>query len=189
MERDEDRWVREINLLDESTFTRSISFFENGIKKLVGMSVGNRTDAEEIVQEVFLDLVKCVRSHSEPNSRIKSLKHLKDLAYTIAKRRIADWYRKRNRSAEVSVESIEEFPDDNIADGTNVESAILKLRAAINRLPEIDQTIINLKFHSRGRMTFSQIGNLIDRTESSVKTRFRRAKDVLRRAIERDEPN
>jgi RNA polymerase sigma-70 factor (ECF subfamily) len=136
--------------------------------------LGRRQDAEDVAQEVFLDMAASLAASTD--AAPPTLGWL----YTVARRRLADEARRRARSQTVSLEVVP--PPEARADpyGAVVARA---LDEALATLPEGQRRVVVERL-LRGR-GFAEIGRSVGATEEACRMRFMRGLQQLRRELER----
>jgi RNA polymerase sigma factor (sigma-70 family) len=133
---------------------------------------GNRHVAEDLVQEVFLRVLKYRATYRE-GARFEPW------IFSIARNARADHFGKREAALPLSVEALE-TPDD--APGPEgrleIEGESLRLRAALMRLREDRRELLILaRYHD---MKHEAIGELLGIDTNTVKVRIHRALKELR---------
>jgi RNA polymerase sigma factor (sigma-70 family) len=131
-------------------------------------------DAEDLLLEVFLPVLE----------KLPTLDEQRLAAYlqTVARNKVADYYRRRGKYQFIPLEEIAEtaYEHDELAPEqlalANEQGA--NLRQAISTLPELQQTILRLRF-SHG-LRCGEIATRLARSESSVRMILSRSLKVLR---------
>lgn len=149
-----------------------IDKYADMVYRLAVNEMGNREDAQDVFQEVFLRLVRY-------RERITSEEHLKAwlLRVTIncARKQQTSAYKKRVQF----LEQDKQAPDDKAADAfKSVENADSPLTAAIAALPERYRGVVHLYYYEE--MSIVEIGNILKEKESTIKSRLFRAREMLR---------
>jgi len=185
MPSEDDSWIRKINSLDALTFAEAINSIEDRIAGFIGKRVNNEADAQDILQAVFIGVMKWIRSKQEPDRPIKSRSHFINTAFAAAHCRIIDWQRRKGRSKVVRGLDLQFLIDESTTENdSEIEAAIFRMNEAIGKLLEIDQEIIQLV---QDEKTQIEIAKQLGITRTAVNSKWQRAKETLRRAIKRDE--
>ena len=133
--------------------------------------------AEDLTSEVFLQAVKSIGS-------FRGASDVKTWLYTIARRRWADWLRKKNR--EVKTESIHDLYDSALP-GVPFPEDGLALEAAVNRFlreePEKQRQVAALRLEG---YSYFEIANLCGISESSARVIWFRVKEKLKAHLEKE---
>ena len=134
--------------------------------------LGRREDAEDVVQEVFMAMVRSRR-------QLGNVDNLTAYLFT-ALRHAAARHAVRLSRQPVATEAAEE------AMATEVEQDHPRgeeLRWAIAALPREQREVIAMK--TDGDLTFAQIGQVLDVSPNTVASRYRYALEKLRSALQR----
>lgn len=136
------------------------------------------TDADDITQEIFINMLKSIRQYKREKSSFRTW------LYTIATNRVIDYVRMLNIRSKYILNSEEEIlsvedPDSSIEE-------IFENTDLANRLMSIltveEEKLIRMKLY--GEYTFCEISETMNIPESSVKTRYysilRKLKEVLK---------
>jgi RNA polymerase sigma-70 factor, ECF subfamily len=142
------------------------------ILRFVQRRVPSSQDAEDITQEVFLDMAASLAASAQ--AAPPTLGWL----YTVARRRIADEARRRARTRTVSLE-VAAPPETRAAYGALVAHA---LDEALATLPEGQRRVV-LERLIQGR-SFAEIARSVGATEEACRMRFLRGVQQLRRELE-----
>lgn len=133
--------------------------------------------SQELMQETFLRAVDSI-------SRYDGSCKLSVWLCQIAKHVMWQELRKRKRVETVALSV--DFPDLSMADG---EACMIgrertqKLYQAIHCLPELEKEVV--LYRMTGELSFRQIGEILGKSENWSRTVFYRAKQKLRREMER----
>ena len=138
---------------------------------------GDRDLAEDVVQETWLRAVKAWRADGVPERPMAWLT-------TVASRILSNHFRRRaNDSIDASADAIPAPDADDQRDAFERRSLVER---AIARLPVL-QTRLLEAFHFE-RRPVADIAHSLGVSERAVEGRLRRARQNLRREIERDAP-
>ena len=135
-------------------------------------------DVEDVTQEIFLSLMKSLKS-------FKGEAQFTTWLRTLTNRRVADYYRRRNPldiQAGVDLSEGEGLLADS-EDGLNLDDRI-ELRRALQSVPDQYREIILLRF-AEG-LQFGEIARLNEQSLEAAKSLFRRAIEALRRQMSED---
>jgi RNA polymerase sigma-70 factor (ECF subfamily) len=149
----------------------------NTLSKHVYFKVAQSSDAEDIIQTIYIDYFNYV---IKKNKKVENVQ-----AYLIqmANHELTKYYKKKK---EIPIT----FDDDNlillenIQDEIDLESDILdtietdRIVKLVNKLSIVDQKILGA--HFRYDMTFKEIAQTLNLSENTIKTRYYRALKELR---------
>ena len=136
----------------------------------------NSEVAQEIVQETFIAAVRAIK-----NFKVRS--SISTWLYSIANRKVADYYRRKRRedkhrvSYEVDSDKISDSSQSTAAYGEDKDSTIA-MRQALTKLPLHYRQAIVFKYVEG--LSVSEIGEIMGRTEKSVEGLLARARKELR---------
>ena len=156
-----------------------IDRFGGLVWSLTGRYVPTRSDAEDVVQEVFTDLWKSA-SRFDPSKSSEST-----FVGLIARRRGIDWLRKHSRQPKLEViENDIQQPEQSSA---CAPFATDRIKLALQKLPEATQRLFSLHFEKG--MTHPEIAEETGLPIGTVKTRLRRGLIAVRSAMSQSEPS
>ena len=170
--------IRRILSGDDEAFGVLIQKYRKSVHALAWRKIGDFHYAEEITQDVFLQVYKNLSTLKNPNQFAGWL-------YVIVNRFCINWLR-RHKPAGQSLEatSLREIEDFSytcyVSDQREIE-AIERRYAAVKkllkRLPESERTVVTLYY--LGEMTAKEIGKFLGVSVNTIKSRLRRARERL----------
>ncbi len=166
---------------DDSAFNTLVERYHKGVHALIWRKIGDFHYAEELTQDVFLQVYKKLGTLKDP-------KCFAGWLYVIANRLTLNWIQ-RHKPA---MQSLEETPLEEIdessythyvtlereADAAEQNSEIVK--KLLERLPESERTVVTLYY--LGEMTVKEIGNFLGVSVNTIKSRLRRGRERLQEA-------
>jgi RNA polymerase sigma-70 factor, ECF subfamily len=156
-----------------------MNVYGQDILKLVFSYVKDQTLAEDLTQDIF---VKCYKSLDTFNGKSKMRTWLWRIAINHCKDFLKSWYSKN-----VITPGEEEWTQT----GTNkdlIEESVVQreeddqLIAAVMELPIKYREVIYMHYYEE--LTIKEIAVLTDTNDNTVKTRLRRAKEILKQRLE-----
>ncbi len=130
------------------------------------------TDAEDVTQEIFISVARSIGNFRGGSSFSTWL-------YRIVKRRVADFYRKRERQVQqVEIETADQVAGENPLGGKADE---LLLRQAMRALPETHREIILLRLADG--LPFQEVADRLGIKLGAAKVRFYRAVETCQEKI------
>jgi RNA polymerase sigma-70 factor (ECF subfamily) len=147
------------------------------VYKRVRYAVPER-DVEDVTQDIFMAVLRSLKG-------FKGDALFSTWLRTLTKRRIADYYRRKNPAEHELDVDLGEADDligeaDTSITGGNLDDAIL-IRKAMRSLPEDYQEIVLLRF-AEG-LQFNEIAQMRGQSLEATKSLFRRAISALRRQM------
>ena len=121
----------------------------------------------DITQEVFINMIKSIDTYNKKKCSFRTW------LYKIASNKIIDYYRSKSYKQLMKLQCIDEIDiksDLSIEEDFIKEERIKEILNIVNGFESNLQQIFRLKIFSD--MTFKDIGNLLDISESTVKTKY-----------------
>ncbi|MFN9785446.1 MAG: RNA polymerase sigma factor [Planctomycetia bacterium] len=169
---------------DETAFERIVELYSDQLWALLTRFLGAKHNREDLLQEIFLRLVKS-KDRYEPTARFST--YLFRIAFNLAvnassrasERRAEHW------SAEDGVDPFQQVADEQATsaqDDLERADVVRAVRQAIAALPEQQRMALVLaKYHD---MPYDQIGQVLGSSEKAVKSLVHRARENLREALQ-----
>lgn len=172
--------INKINENSSLVIEEILKVYGNRVLKLCFIQLGNREEAEDACQEVFLKLYKNINKYNG-NGGIYTW------VYRITINTCLDILKKRNKFKleDLSVHL------DYVSDSKAVEDLILSnldyvnLRKALMEISEKYRILLYMFYFEE--MKISQIALIINENENTIKTKLRRGKNALKRILEKSE--
>jgi RNA polymerase sigma-70 factor, ECF subfamily len=145
---------------------------------IAARALGNRTDAEDVTQQVFVSAWQS-RGTLRPSESA-----LPAWLIGIARRRVADEYARRARATRNAQAVAANTPTGADVEGTNAADRLVDgvmLREALSQLPEPRRTVLHLAYVED--RTQEDIANRLDLPLGTVKSHMRRGLLQLRRNL------
>ena len=182
----ERRFVRRLKSRDEKAFTELVRLNQSSVFNLVLRMLGNRAEAEDVAQEVFVSVFRHIHRFRE-DSRLSTWlyrvasNHCKNRLKYLCRRRM--WRTASIDSVsegEVYAHGIQERvpPPDLVLQGRQMESAVQR---AISELQEDHRLLIILR--DIQALSYEEIGEIAALPLGTVKSRLHRARLALKEKI------
>jgi len=172
---EEESLVRRAQQQDQQAFAQLYEEHFDKIYRYVALRMGDRAEAEDITQQVFL---KALRSIS--TFRWKGIPFSAWL-FRIAHNQVVDYLRKKTKQATVPI-------DDSAVSSSNdpqllleQELSIEQLISATRRLTEAQREVISLRFTSE--LPISQVAKIMGKSEGAIKALQHSAIVALRKVL------
>jgi RNA polymerase sigma-70 factor, ECF subfamily len=165
---------------DNEAFGQLYERYVTRIYNYVYYRTGNHHEAEDLTAKVFMRALKHIQTYDERGIPFSAW------LYRIAHNLVANWHRDRSRRKIIPLEefinkgSRSEMPEIIAEDAEERE----RLLQSIRRLPEDRQQLIILKYVER--LSNSEIGEILDKTEGAVKSLYYRTLSFLRDDLTKD---
>ena len=136
--------------------------------------VGDPDDAEDLTARTFFQALDNIARYEHRGAPLSAW------LYRIAHNLVANWHRHRSRHKTAPLDELLPSPAPIVGPGVQVEKKEEReiLLEAIQRLPEDRQQLLILKFVER--LPNAQIGQVMNRSESSIKSLYHRTLIALR---------
>lgn len=136
-------------------------------------AVGNRTDAEDVLQNAFIKIARNIKSVAEVDSK-------ETIAFltVITKNAAYDFLRKKSRFSEAPLETAEEISDSSYS----VENAVSRLeyRKIVEVIKNIPSPYSDVLFlHFVKDFSIKKTARLLERKPTTVKMQLVRGKKIL----------
>ena len=133
-------------------------------------------DAEDLLLDVFWPVLEKLSTLERDERRLAAY------LQTVARNKVADYYRQRDKYQQIPLEEITEtaYADEKLAPEQLVlaREQEASLRQAVSTLPELQQTILRLRFSHRLRC--GEIAMRLAKSEISVRVMLSRSLKTLR---------
>lgn len=187
---EEARLVVRLKKREEAAFNTFVRMFEQRVFALVFRMLGNKAEAQDLAQEVFITVFKSIDSF-RGDSRLGTW--LYRIAINHCKNRIK-YLDRRSTRAHDDVDDVKREGDvaeggalggrparpDEATEGSEMERAV---RAALEGLDEEHRELIILR--DLEGLSYEEIVQITGLPDGTVKSRLHRARAALREAIER----
>ena len=165
---------------DQRAFGILVRRYQKPLHALIWRKIGDFHIAEEIAQDVFLNVYKKLQTLKNPNRFAGWL-------YVIAARRCIAWLKKKR----IPMESLDAMPPDELEalayaqyhaeqqDEGVREKHREVVKRLLQKLPESERTVVTL--HYLGDMTCEDISKFLGVSPNTVKSRLHRARKRLKK--------
>lgn len=161
------RLIKQAQTGDSAAISRLYQMHVDAIYRYILYRVPTEHDAEDLTAEVFLSMVKDLPNFQWTGAPFEAW------LYRIAAARIADFYRKNQRQADVELhESLTDHaapPEVQLQESEEIET----LRQVLGQLSKADQTILILRFIER--KSHNEVADILGKTPGAVKAMQHRA--------------
>lgn len=175
---DEDiRLVLEVLDGNIDSFNILVNKYEIAILKFVYNLIKDREAAEDITQEVFITMYNKLYTY-------KSRYKFSNWLFQIAKNKSIDYIRKYKRVYESNIEDAADITSTEISPEESAEFNEMKsyVENFINGMEDSDRCIIILRY-TRDDMTFGDIAQILNMSESTVKRRYYKARERFKEYV------
>jgi RNA polymerase sigma-70 factor, ECF subfamily len=160
--RDERELVRQAQKLDENAVAELYEHYFSKIFKYIILKVGNRMEAEDLTQQVFLNAMRSLTCYEWRGTPFSAW------LFRIAHNQVVDYLRKKDKqqlALEGSAKEFVQYPDpvDNYENKLTIED----LYQAMQYLTEAQREVISLRFS--GDIPIAEVAQLMGRSQGAIK--------------------
>ena len=171
---DEESLIRRAKQRDQVALTQLYEENFDKIYRYIVLKIGDRTEAEDMTQQVFLNAIQSISSYNWKGMPFSSW------LYRIAHNQVVDHLRKKSRRILVPLdESLPAADDPKQAAEQKIE--IEEIVAATRDLTKAQQEVISLRFG--GELSVAEVARAMGRSEGAVKALQHSAILALRKAL------
>ena len=179
MVNDDVQLIRSVLSGDDEAFGVLVQKYRKGVHALVWRKIGDFHYAEEITQDVFLQVYKKLATLKNPSQFAGWL-------YVIVDRLCINWLNRHKPTVQsleaTSIKEIEEFSYTCYVSEQRETEAIeyqhATVKKLLEKLPESERTVVTLYY--LGEMTTKEIGKFLGVSVNTIKSRLRRARKRLK---------
>jgi RNA polymerase sigma-70 factor (ECF subfamily) len=162
----------------EDIFLSIVNNFQDKIFRLCWSYANNKTDCEDLVQEIYIKIWRNLKSFN-------NVSKIETWIYRIAVNTCIDFFRKNKRGNLYSFEKITSVKSLNheitIEDSFIESEKLQQLHFCIQKLNEIEKLIIALYLED---IKYSEIAEIIGLTEKNISVRISRIKEKIKKSYD-----
>jgi len=171
----EESLVRRAQQRDQEAFAQLYEENFDKIYRYIVLKIGNKTEAEDMTQQVFLNALKSISSFKWKGIPFSAW------LFRIARNQVVDYLRKKAKRATAPL-------DESLASSDSTPELIAEqkidteqLLAATTRLTPAQREVISLRFTSE--LPIAQVAKIMGKNEGAVKALQHSAIVALRKAL------
>jgi RNA polymerase sigma-70 factor (ECF subfamily) len=145
------------------------------IYRYIVLKIGDRTEAEDMTQQVFLNAIQSISSYNWKGMPFSSW------LYRIAHNQIVDHFRKKSRRITVPLDESMPAIGDDPKHAVEQKIEIEEIVAATKGLTRAQQEVISLRFG--GELSVAEVARTMHKSEGAVKAMQHSAIVALRKAL------
>ncbi len=158
----EESLVRRAQQHDQTALTQIYEENFDKIYRYVVLKMGDRIEAEDITQQVFVNALKSISSF-----RYKKGVPFSAWLYRIAHNQVVDYLRKKSKKATAPLDERMAAEDGDPELAAEQKMSIEELAAAVKCLTRAQQEVISLRFTSE--MAISEVARIMGKSEGAIK--------------------
>ena len=175
MNKVEEEIIELIKKNDDRAIDLIYDHYSSMIYGLIFLKCKNRTEADDLLQKVFIKIVK-------KRNKLTGTKYLKSYICRLALNEVNDFFRQKKK--QFDLEQYKLFLDQKQAFNTS-ELEMNSLKKALIDLPEEQNRVVMMKVFEG--FTFKDIGHLLGVSANTAASRYRYALMNLRKSIIRSD--
>lgn len=166
---------------DEAALGELYDRYEVKIYSYIFRRTGDPALAEDMTAQVFLKMLEAVQNRKAWHSSFSGW------LYRIAHNLVIDYYRRRDRQQQVSLEDAPVLPSEqgNPVHAAELQLSAERLRSAITRLTNEQAEVVCLRFLEG--YSINEVATMMDKTEGAIKALQYRAVATLRQLLENEQ--
>jgi len=172
---DEKSLVQRAQQRDQEAFAQLYEAYFDKIYRYVSLKIGNKTEAEDMTQQVFLKALQSISSF-----RWRGIPFSAWL-FRIAHNQVVDYFRKKSKRVTVPIDNLPIMANDNPQLMAERRSDIEQLVSATKQLTEAQREVISLRF--AGELSIAQVAEIMGKKQGAVKALQHSAIAALRRTL------
>ncbi len=178
---DEQSLIRRAQQGDKEAFAQLYEAHFDKIYRYTVLKIGNRTEAEDMTQQVFLKALRSIASFKWKGVPFSSW------LFRIARNLVTDHLRKEKRHTAVPLDESSASSGLNPELETERRLEIEQLAATTKRLTEAQREVIGLRF--AGGLSIAEVAEVMGKSEGAIKALQHSAIAALRRLLVVGESN
>ena len=172
---DEESLVRRAQQHDEEAFTQLYEANFDKIYRYVALRIGDRTEAEDMTQQVFINALQSLSSFKWRGISFSAW------LFRIAHNQVVDYLRKKTKQATTLLDESLVSSDSNPQLVAEHKLDIEQLLSATKRLTEAQREVVSLRF--AGELPVAQVAKVMGKSQGAVKALQHSAIVALRKTL------
>ncbi len=172
---DEENLVRRAQQRDQEAFTQLYEQHFDRIYRYVAIRIGDKTEAEDMTQQVFLNALQSISSFKWKGIPFSAW------LFRIAHNQVVDYLRKKAKRATVPLDESQVSSNSNPQLVAEHRLDIDQLLSATKRLTKAQREVIALRFS--GELSTAEVAKVMGKSQGAVKALQHSAIVALRKAL------
>ena len=172
---DEESLVRRAQQRDQEAFTQLYEENFDKIYRYIVLRIGNKTEAEDMTQQVFLNALKSISSFKWKGVPFSAW------LFRIARNQVVDYLRKKAKQATAPLDESLVSSDSNPELAAEHSLDIERMLLATKQLTAAQREVISLRF--AGELPIAQVAKVMGKSEGAVKALQHSAIVALRKTL------
>ena len=158
---DEENLVRRAKQKDQRAFTELYEAYFDKIYRYVAVKIGDRTEAEDMTQQVFLKALQSISSFNWKGVPFSAW------LYRIAHNQVVDYFRKQNKRPDPLYDEALAVSDSNPQQMAERNMDIEQVLSATRQLTDAQREVISLRF--TGELSTAEVAKIMGKSQGAVK--------------------
>ena len=158
---DEENLVRRAKQKDQRAFTELYEAYFDKIYRYVAVKIGDRTEAEDMTQQVFLKALQSISSFNWKGVPFSAW------LYRIAHNQVVDYFRKQNKRPDPLYDEALAVSDNNPQQMAERNMDIEQVLSATRQLTDAQREVISLRF--TGELSTAEVAKIMGKSQGAVK--------------------
>lgn len=172
---DEENLVQRAKQKDKKAFTELYEAYFDKIYRYVALKIGDKTEAEDMTQQVFLKALESISSFKWKGVPFSAW------LYRIAHNQMVDYFRKQQKRPDTLRDDALVVSNSNPQQTAERNLDIEQVMSATQRLTEAQREVISLRFS--GELSTAEVANIMGKSRGAVKALQHSAIVALRKAL------
>ena len=171
---DEESLVRRAQQHEQEAFTQLYERHFDKIYRYVALKIGNKMEAEDVTQQVFLNALRAISSFKWRGIPFSAW------LFRLAHNQVVDYFRKKKRATlplDESLVSTNDNPQSEAEQKLDIEQLI----SATKRLTSAQREVISLRF--AGGLSVAEVAKVMGKSQGAVKALQHSAIAALRKTL------
>ena len=160
---------------DKEAFTELYEAYFSKLYRYVVVRIGNRAEAEDMTQQVFVKAYKSISSYRWRGVPFSAW------LFRIAHNLVVDFFRKESKRPTVPLEESLMASNDNVQQVVERRLDVERVMAATRQLTAAQREVISLRF--AGGLAIAEVARVMGKNEGAVKALQHSAIAALRRVL------
>ena len=171
----EESLVERAKQQDQAAFAQLYEEYFDKIYRYVALKIGDKTEAEDMTQQVFLKAIQSISSFKWKGIPFSAW------LYRIAHNQVVDYFRKKKKQAATLLDESLISSDSNPQLTAEHNLDIEQLLSATKRLTAAQREVISLRF--AGGLSIAQVAKIMGKSQGAVKALQHSAIVALRKTL------
>ena len=171
----EESLIRRAQERDPVALTQLYEANFDRIYRYIAVKIGDRMEAEDLTQQVFLNAVQSIGSYKWKGMPFSSW------LYRIAHNQSVDYFRKKAKRPTVTLDDTDPPGGDDPEKTTETKLTMEELALATRKLTESQREVISLRFG--GQLSIAEVARSMGKSEGAIKALQHSAVAALRRVM------